>query len=311
MARPSHEAGWAWRWTLDILIDRLGQKLEFPILEIDNESFIREAAWRIALVLIEYGETISYAQQKWWGSETIPLAELEELLTHIEDQATYHNRWILLPKFDYRAEHQQMLYLKYLRQEIKRLRELNHTSLNSPWIGPDLTNGKRLWELYSPQRLQARIQMVYKAALDIYQTIVETWFPKLKPGLQIAATLPARLVGHLSPVLGDNAMGTTEPPWFDWFLEPLPKNQTNAVEVYISEDDIYDIQSQRVNKAWQKINFLRPESAVWIRYPPHGGNLSKDHVFEHSPATALAYSWLYKDLRNVFRTSGFMRPTRF
>lgn len=310
MARPSHEPAWAWPWTLDILINRLGIKLEFSILEIVSEPLIREAAWRAALALIKYGRTTSYTQQKWGRLETIPLAEIDELLTYIEDQAIHHNCWIVLSEFSSRSERQQMLCLKYLRHEITRIRGLNHTELCSPWVGPNLTQGKRLWELYSPQCLQVRIQMVYKAALDIYQQTVETWFPKLKPGLQIAATLPARLVGHLSPLLRENAMGTNEPPWFDWFLEPLPKDQTNAVDVCISEDDIYDSKSQQINRARQQLALLRLE-AVWIRYPPHGRNLSKDHFFGHSPATTLAYSWLYRDLKKAFGSSSFIRPTRF
>ncbi|MGB3310511.1 MAG: NACHT domain-containing protein [Nodosilinea sp.] len=311
MARPSYEAAWAWQWTLDTLINHLGWKLEFPILEIESEPLIREAAWRAALAIIEHERTPSFTQQKWWGLEKIPLAELDESLTYIEDQATNHNCWIVLRGFGSKAEHQQNLYLKHLRQEITRLRDLGHADLSAPWIGPDLTQGKRLWELYSPQRLQARIQMVYQAALDIYQQMVDVWFIKLKPGLQISATLPARLVGYLSPVLADNAMGTTEPPWFDWFLEPLPKDQSNSTEIYINGEDIYDTQSQRMSRAWQQINLLRPESSVWIRYLPRGRNLSKKIFFEHSPATALAYSWLWNDLKKVLGNTSFIRSTHF
>jgi len=278
MARPSHEAAWAWRWTLDSLINHLGRKLEFPILEIDSEPFVHEAAWRAALAIIERESTPSYSQRRGWGLEKIPIAELDEPLTYIEGQATNHNDWIVLREFGSRAEHQQNLYLKYLRQEITRLRELDHTDLPSPWIGPDLTQGKRLWDLYSPQRLRERIQMVYQAALDIYQQMIETWFLELKPGFQIAATLPARLVGHLSPVLGDNAMGTTEPPRFHWFLEALPEGESNQVEIHINEDYIHKSEKERINKAQRKINSLRSKSAIWIRYPPHGGNLSKGHL---------------------------------
>lgn len=311
MARPSHEAAWAWRWTLDTLIHHLGWKLEFPILEIDSEPFIREAAWRAALAIAKHDRIPSYTQQKWWGLEKISLTELDEPLTYIEDQATNHNCWIVLREFGSRAEHQQNLYLKYLRQEIIRLRELNHTDLSSPWIGPDLTQGKRLWELYSPQRLRERVQMVYQAALDIYQRMIEIWFLELKPGFQIAATLPARLVGHLSPVLGDNAMGTTEPPRFHWFLEALPEGESNQVEIHIDEGYIHEAEKERIDKARQKINILRSKSAVWIRYPPHDGNLSKDHFFKHSPATALAYSWLWQDLKKAFGNNSFIRSTRF
>jgi hypothetical protein len=311
MARPSHEAAWAWRWTLDTLINQLGWRLEFPVLEIDSEPFIREAAWRMAFGIIKLGKTATYTQQKWWRVEKIPIEELDAQLTCIEEQAIRNNCWIIISEFSDRAEHQQKLYFKYLHQEITRLKGLNQANLPSPWIGPDLEQGRYLWELYSLQRLQERMQMVYQAALDIYQQIVETWFLELKPGFQIAATLPARLVGHLSPVLGDNAMGTTEPPQFHWFLEPLPKGQKNIVEINIHEGSFRNAQREQRDRAKQQISILRPESAVWIRYPPHGGNLSKDHFFKHSPATALAYSWLWQDLRKVFGNISFIRSTRF
>ena len=205
---------------------------------------------------------------------------------------------------------QQEYYLKRLRQEIIRLRELNMSELCSPWIGPDLPQGQRLWELYSPQRLNTRIKEIYKAALDIYQQIIETWFRSLKPGLEIAAMLPARLVGNVAPTLRQGFDGT-DPPDFYWFLEALPEGQSNEIEINISEDYIYESQSARMAKALQQLSSLRPEYAVWIRYLPLSGYLSREHFFDHSPATALAYSWLRDDLRRVFGFGSFVRQTRF
>ena len=112
----------------------------------------------------------------------------------------------------------------------------------------------------------------------------------------------ARLVGYLSPEPGKTAMDTTYPPRFHWFLEALPKSESNAVEVHISEDSIHEVQNGRINRAQQRLHILRPESAVWIRYPPQGGNLSAKHFFKYSPAIALAYSWLNEDLGKVFKT---------
>ncbi|MCM1981980.1 MULTISPECIES: SMEK domain-containing protein [Cyanophyceae] len=310
MSRPSHESAWAWRWTLDSLSNHLGCKLEFPSLEIDSEPFIREAAWRATLAIARREKTLSHARQNWWGLEKVPLTNLDEALAYIEDQSTHHNCWITLSDFGTRKR-QQTLYLKYLRQEINRLRRENQTYLFSPWIGPDLAQGKRLWELYSPQRLQERIQMGYQAALDIYQQIVETWFLELKPGFQIAATLPARLVGYLSPLPGDNGWDTEEPPQFHWFLEALPKEKANTVEINAQEGPFRDVQRERIDRVQKRIGILRPESAVWIRYPPMGGGLSEEYFFGHSSATSLAYSWLRQDLKKVFGNSSFIRSTRF
>ena len=306
---PGEEPAWAWRWTLNNLARELERKLETPTLLIENESLIREAAWRAALAIIQYEKTASNVHQNWWGLEKIPLAELEAPLTLIEDQAAQGCR-IVLSDIGTGNGQQQTYYLSHLRREIIRLKNLGLTELNYPWIGPDLLQGKRLWELYSSQQLSIRIKEIYKAALDIYQKIVETWFPSLKSGLKIAALLPARLVGNVSPTLSQGLAGT-DPPDFDWFLEALPVGQPNEVEINISNDYIYDSQHDRIEYSLQQINLLRPESAMWIRYLPTSSHLSREHFFDHSPATALAYSWLRDDLRRIFKFGSFIRQTRF
>lgn len=306
---PSNEPAWAWRWALDTLISNLGRKLEFPVLNVDSEPLIREASWRAALAIVAHAKTKSFVARKWWGLEKIPLSELDETLTYIEDKAS-KNYWIVLSELGSRNEAQQNYYLQNLRQEINRLREMHQTYLHSPWIGPDQFQGRCLWELYSPQRLQERTQIVYEAALNIYQQIAENCFPTLRPGLQIASILPARLVGYLSPISEDNlVLGTKDIPRFDWFLEALPKNQNNATEIHLSENYLYEAERQRIATASQQLEHLRPQSAVWIGYLPYGANLSDKHFFGHSPATALAYSWLQRDLKKVFGIRHFPRST--
>jgi Effector-associated domain 10/NACHT domain len=304
---PGGEPAWAWCWTLNNLVNKLGKKLETPTLLIENESLIREAAWRAALAIIQHGKTASYVHQNWWGLEKISLAELESPLAFIEDQAQYCR--IVLSDIGSGNGQQQTYYLSHLRREITRLKNLGVTELSYPWIGPDLLRGERLWELYSPQQLSIRVKTVYKAALDIYQEILEIWFPLLKSGLKIGATLPARLVGNISPNLSQGIAGTDTPDFY-WFLEALPVDQTNEVEVNISNDYIYDSHHDRMEYSFQQLKHLRPESEMWIRYLPRNSHLSREHFFGHSPATALAYSWLRDDLRGVFGFSSFIRPTR-
>jgi hypothetical protein len=283
-SHPGEETAWAWRWTLNHLVSTLERKLERPTLLVENESLNREAAWRAALAITQYGKTASYTNQKWWGLEKIPLVELEAPLASIEDQA--ETCWIVLSDIAAGSDKQQEYYLKHLRQEITRLQGLKESELCYPWIGPDLPQGRRLWELYSPQQLSARIQEVYKAALDLYQQMIETWFQALKPGLEIAAMLPARLVGNVSPTLRQGLAGT-DPPDFYWFLEALPEGQPNEVEINISEDYIYESEHERMESALRQLSFLRPKSAMWIRHLPRNSYLSRDHFFSHSPAATV------------------------
>ena len=306
---PGEESAWAWRWTLNSFVGILGRKLETPTLIVEDDSLIQEAAWRAALAVIRYGRTASHLNQSWRGLEKIPLAEVKATLNYIKAQAAQNCR-IVLPDIGSGSDNQQDYYLKRLHQEIIRLQGLNQSELRYPWAGPDLPQGQRLWELYSSERLSLRIKEVYKAALDIYEQIVKTWFRSLEPGLQIAAILPARLVGNISSTQRQGIFGT-ELPDFYWFLEALPENQPNKVEITIGEDYIYESQKNRMEIASRQLSSLRPGAAMWIRYPPHGSHLSREHFFEHSPATALAYSWLRDDLTRVFGFGSFVRQTRF
>ncbi len=304
---PGDEPAWAWRWTLNSLVSQLERRLETPTLLVENEPLIREAAWRAALAIIQHGKTASYKNQKWWGLNKIPLVELEAPLTYIKDKAAQNCR-VVLHDIGSGSDYQQEYYLKHLRQEITRLQGLDIPELCYPWLGPDLPQGQRLWELYSPQQLSVRIREVYKAALDLYQQMIKTWFQSLQPGLKIAAMLPARLVGNVSPTLRQGFAGT-DPPDFYWFLEALPEGQFNEVEINISEDYIYESEHERMETALQQLSSLRPECAVWIKYPPRGNHLSEKHFFGHSPATALVYSWLKDDLIRVFGFGSFVRHT--
>ncbi|MBW4694702.1 MAG: NACHT domain-containing protein [Lyngbya sp. HA4199-MV5] len=306
---PGDEPAWAWRWTLNSLVSQLERRLETPTLLVENEPLIREAAWRAALAIIQHGKTASYKNQKWWGLNKIPLVELEAPLTYIKDKAAQNCR-VVLHDIGSGSDYQQEYYLKHLRQEITRLQGLDIPELCYPWLGPDLPQGQRLWELYSPQQLSVRIREVYKAALDLYQQMIKTWFQSLQQGLKIAAMLPARLVGNVSPTLRQGFTGT-DPPDFYWFLEALPKGQPNEVEINISEDHIYESENARMETALRQFSSLRPETAVWIRYLPRGNHLSEKHFFDHSPATALAYSWLRDDLKRVFGSGSFVHQTRF
>jgi hypothetical protein len=318
--RPGHESAWAWRWTLDELVTNLSRQLESPTLLVDSEILIREAAWRAALAIVEYRPNSKLTKLKWWELDEIPLTHIEETLSEIEVKAKL-NCYVILPDIgsSLRTKEQEY-YLKQLRREVNRLQSLGESALHNPWPGSDRTQGKWLWEGYSLERLRIRAEKVYKGALDAYQLIVNTWFKQLTPGMQIAAMLPARLVGAIAPS-PPNPGPFGSPPYFDWFLEALPENAQNEVEIAINEHCLRLVEThrERMDFASRQLSLLRPNAAVWIRsvpyssvwqrYLPYDGNFS-DHFFPHSPATAVAYSYLREDLTKIFGNC-FPRHTRY
>ena len=314
-SRPGHESAWAWRWTLDKLVKNLSRQLESPTLLVDSEPLIREAAWRAALAIVKYRSNSKLTTLKWWELDEVPLVQIEETLSEIEAQAKL-NCNVILPDIgnSFRIKEQQY-YLKQLRKEVNRLQSLGESALQNPWPNINPTQCESRGQGYSLERLRIRAEKVYKGALDAYQLIVNTWFKQLIPGLPIAAMLPARLVGEIS-ASPPNPGPFGSPPYldwflFDWFLEPLPENAKNKIEIAINEHYIPLVETHRgkIDFASKQLSLLRPNSAIWIRNVPCNGNFD-DHFFRHIPATALAYSWLQKDLIKIFGLGSFPRRIR-
>ncbi|MEG4418463.1 hypothetical protein QUA70_07600 [Microcoleus sp. LAD1_D5] len=314
-SRPGHESAWAWRWTLDKLVKNLSRQLESPTLLVDSEPLIREAAWRAALAIVKYRPNFKLTTLKWWELDEVPLVQIEETLSEIEAQAKL-NCYVILPDIgnSFRMKEQQY-YLKQLRKEVNRLQSLGESALHNPWPNFNPTQCKSRGQEYSLERLRIRAEKVYKGALDAYQLIVNTWFKQLIPGLGIAPMLPARLVGEISPS-PPNPGPFGSPPYFDWFLfdwflEPLPENAQNEIEIAINEHYLPLVETHRgqIDFASKQLSLLRPNSAIWIRNVPHDGNFD-DNFFRHIPATALAYSWLQKDLIKIFGLGSFSRRIR-
>lgn len=319
--RPGHESAWAWRWTLDELVKNLSEQLESSTLLVDSEILIREAAWRAALAIVKYRPNSKFTKLKLWEVDEIPLTQIEETLSEIEAQAKF-NCDVMLPGFGSSLktnDREQQYYLKQLRKEVNCLQSLSESALQNPWLASEQTQFESPGEGYSLELLSIRAEKVYKKALDAYQLIVNTWFKQLIPGLPIAAMLPARLVCAIVPS-SPNPGAFSSPPHFEWFLEALAENAQNEVEIAINENclSLFETHRERIGVASQKLNKLRPNSAIWIGDIPrsslwkrdmsYDGNFS-NHFVPHSPATAVAYSLLRQDLTKIFGDR-FARYTR-
>ncbi|PZO44209.1 MAG: hypothetical protein DCF19_03140 [Pseudanabaena frigida] len=307
---PSDESAWAWRWTINVIFRNLSDRLKYPILPVDSQPLIKEAAWRCALAIIEYRrrKRITKIKLNWWGIEHFSIEEIIETVFEIEQAALQNIDITLSDISDLVDINVQAYFLKQLKIEIYYLLEKNETIMHSMYPVPDIDGGKRLWQLYSNAQLSLRVKMVYKNALDAYQEITHTWFNQLIPNMQVSAMLPARLVGIIIMPLPDRSL--LDMPYLDWFLEPLSKNSENEVEITFIERGAdrtnYD---NRRELASNKIKLLRSKYAVWISNYWHKDALDDD-FFLHSPATKLAYSWLQKDLVKIFGFNTFPRETK-
>jgi len=271
-AQPGRQPAWAWRWTLDELVDRLSRLLEQRVLPVNEGPLAREAAWQAALAVTGHGSL---------HPGPIPIAEIEEYLSRLPENASLvgiSGRWYNLNQF---------------RVEVNRLCGAGETELHGPWPGPDRDySGGWIWDPYSDTQILARTEAVYAGALEGYRQLVDTWFPKLAPRLQTAMTLPARLVGVVAPPRLDK--GFAGSPGISWYLEALPHGSQSTADLRLGEERM--IGSEHLRSELDRVRSLRPEAAMWISATIHDQILD---VFGPNSATELAYDWLRNDLKRV------------
>jgi hypothetical protein len=163
--------------------------------------------------------------------------------------------------------------------------------------------GGLIWDFYTPERLLLRTTAVYKAALHGYEALVHKWFPEFADRLRTAVTLPARLLGRIvSP--GASRWETGQQASMHWHLEARPPGAESAVEISFGDDGGF--RQARFAAAFDALRSYRREAADLIGGPSiHTQSLSVV-VSEVSPATELAYTWLWDDLRRVSWVQGLL-----
>lgn len=272
-ARPGRQSAWAWRWTLGELSDNLARLLRQQALPTEEGPLFMEYIWAAANTLVRPGSV---------DQRPIPLSEIEWKLSRLpegQEHIRYNGKlWALRP----------------VKKEILRLLSMGETVLRSPWPAPDqeIRSGW-MWEMYSHEQLIARTEAVYKGALEGYCQLVGTWFAKLAEWLQTWAMLPARLKGTL--LLPDPRKGLDGAPVISWYFEPLPSGDTSYVELTVTTNP-RSIQDLPFNELESKIRQLRHLRAARIGITVRHQVLD---IFDHMPATKLAYAWLRGDLRRI------------
>jgi hypothetical protein len=276
---PSSQSAWAWQWTLEELTSNLSRVVESRAFVVKESPLAHEWLWQLILAISESDLYI----------DAIPLIELEARIVAME-------KWLEVAPVEIHTYMGKYLFDKptidLLNTEIKYLRENGEVEYKSPWLGPDLSfeEAKFVWDVYSSERLLERIKLIYKSAMDSYPSLINTWFSKMSNRMQIAVTLPARLKGNFSPP-SDNL-----PPALTWYLEPLPQDSQNIVDIQINKDNSkYDVEKFRILR--DRLRSLRPSASHWISFTWHSQSLTD--IFEVNPIAKLTFDWLQDDLRRV------------
>ena len=274
-ASPGKGAIWAWQWILQDILARLDQVTLKRRLELDQGPYLREAAWATALVLLKH--------------QLVHLGALQRSVLEEKVAGMGPNWFISRLGKEYR--------LGPLLLVLDELRENGEADVSDPWPHPGLVMNvfKPDWTSQTKQRLQERLGHVLVGALDVYADLVSTWFPALAKRLNLAALLPVRITVEVAPPADDTP---TSAPFMNYKFQPLASGRSSCADVSIlhGREALDPTAAQREYR--QELNALqqlRPESADWA------SPLSYGHcaVLFRSPATALAYYWLRRDLHSI------------
>ncbi|REG35712.1 hypothetical protein ATI61_10280 [Archangium gephyra] len=295
---PSAEAGWPWRWALQWIDTEVEQLLKQEALPVQPNSSARaEQRWAVAKWLLNRGGELLH--------RPLPADQLkataENLLNGLSNEP-----W----RTKIHITGRMTIHTEALQQIVSELVAEGESSsdslLHRPWAVPDNSTPRNQWisSLYTDETLRLLVEQVYQAALDIHNELVTTWFPNLQDALSWSAARPFRLDGLLEISYGNNAW--EDNPGLDYRIQPLPNGERTIAVVKIgSKQDIMALRRDVAHELEDKIKsseFLRwhPASPPGIRLSALSSWTSTVlHVFGDTPATDLAYEWLWNDLHDL------------
>jgi hypothetical protein len=282
---PSRQAAWAWRWALEEISTRLEERLNGRDLPIEDTALEFPRLWLASVAVL--GLAGSFAQP-------IPVDRVRQRATE------------LLPQGDPNLRGYGP-YAINLGRLIEILDQYAGEGIET--IQPDrlevepsgrlhLTGGGR------DEVQHGRITSVYQTALETYEELAGSLFAGLAPFMRIAATLPARLDGHLY----SRRPRPSGPDGFEWSLFALPLGERSKAEITITNDGDPEV-VEKWRKDWiasadaaeRSLKALRPEQSRWISMG------FQDFVWSglgHLAMEEVVYGWLWSDLERIKLVSG-------
>ncbi len=290
LSQQGSPSAWAWKWTLNELVDSLSKLLKnraLPIEEINNGLLAHEALWQLARLVLKISRRSSFSYYP--RARPIPLNLLEECLSDFPNDYEFFDR----PP--YRLHRNE---INTLATKVNQLREVGEIVLNPPWPQAD-RDGDLIegwpWQCYTPETIRIHAENVYREALNAYQQIVKTLFAKFAERLEMNMILPACLWGFIDP---------DDPAKFCWYFEVLPSDKHTKVQFQYREKTDKSVLCINTELNEKLYSFRPSEVARWIDYIPISYPFLK--IFLNNSATELVYTWLWEDLKRVSWVKGHL-----
>lgn len=281
---PSDEEGWPWRWAMDWMESGIKRLLAVRCLPLPPDGALRaEREWFLARRLVGDRSVLHppIDPQRIIGAGQ-PL--LTDPMPDPRSQILFDD---LPTPFGYSE----------VADIVAKARAHPDKPFVRPWPRPDKQPPGGRWrisDLYSTEQMHKLIETVYLTAMVAYNELSRTWFPKWVPTLGWGAAMPI----HLDLALNQTA-GLNESPWLFQSEIVADPPAGVGVTVTIREDDpLVTVwpDRDRITLEYNRLLGLRPNTAKWAKLFWSQGVFD---AYGDTPATDLAYTWLWRDLRQI------------
>lgn len=273
----SPDSAWPWRFGLELVRDNLSGIVEGRMIPSEDTPMRDEVIWSTARTVTGRRGTVDV--------DPIPVDEIRDSLNSVPEGAHIGGlRW-----GDWG--------LNLLEREIDQLEA--DALIESPWPGPDLDTRQSawVWGNYSSERIAVRCSAVLEAALLIYQDILDPWFGSLTNRMSTLTTLPAEINAIVDPGGDEEGVG----PYCHWIMEALQPSETSRVDVSVGKWDPENTYEAIGRVHDEKIS-MRSGTSSWIR--TSNESLTPMEIIGETPATDLAFRWLWNDLKDMDLVDG-------
>ncbi len=277
--RPITHFAWPWTVVLEIIADRLGRNLTNYIVYAIPEGVAETEIYRTLLEKVPDRPTRE---------------QLQKMISVLDSK---------IPPNSPSTEHP--LNREDLQILLRRMDAADSDTCR--WPGPDQDNPTP-WNPvggYSLTRLGERAQAILTAAMVSYQEIVDALFPKFKDTLHTRLLMPATMEGDLT-VHRDSWGQSNHEVWLTSWMRPggtenrvdvTVESDNAAVRMHDSDDLLYDHFREWLNS--------HPEVRAFAYYVRSSG---ATELFGQAPASALAWKWLWDDLKRAGFVDGISAP---
>lgn len=280
---------WPWAWSLEWIKQRLEPKLRRQLLELGPEGPASiERRWALCRAMTGQNSNLV--------APIDPAAVLEIARRHtgVENlvRATFQAR---------RAVHADARELHRLVEDLEAGRSLDADGMIAwPYPAPSPPPVvKWALDLYDDEALTGLVTGIFGNALIIYEMLVDRWFPALRPTLGLACILPVQVAGTVARGQVDRLHPADYPGHsIAVHMSPLPPGSASIAAFDYAAGELPDVDFETIRRlhedATEKVRRWHPGSEPWANPRIHDPALS---VPSETPATDLAYAWLWEDLK--------------